>query len=257
MLDQMQRNVAIPTNPSRIISLVPSQTELLFDLGLETQVIGITKFCIHPKDKIKNPIKIGGTKKFNFDLIDKLNPDLIIGNKEENYQEGIERLSQKYPVWMSDIITIVDALDMIISLGKITNTKEKSKEIVYNIQTKFENFKSFSKNKTVAYFIWKNPLMVIGKGTFIQTVLELSKLKNVFAKKERYPIIEEKDLQDTNPDLIFLSSEPFPFQEKHKAYFEKVCPNSKVMLVDGEMFSWYGSRLLKSAEYIQKLCNDI
>lgn len=257
MLDQMQRQVSIPNNPHKIISLVPSQTELLFDLGLEDKIVGLTKFCIHPKEKTSYKTKIGGTKKFYFELIDQLKPDLIIGNKEENYQEGIEKLSEKYPVWMSDIITLEDSLDMMLALGKITNTEKKASQLVKNIQLQFKKLQSISNNKTVAYFIWQKPLMVAGSTTFIQEILSLSGFENVFAVQSRYPSIEVQDLKDTNPDLIFLSSEPFPFQEKHLQYFKEICPNSQVILVDGEMFSWYGSRLLKSVEYIQNLWSQI
>ena len=117
--DQMQREIKIPNSPQRIISLVPSQTELLFYLGLEKEVVGITKFCVHPREQFKSKTRVGGTKKYHFDRIKKLQPDLIIGNKEENDQTQIEQLAKEYPVWMSDIISFEDALDMIERIGKI------------------------------------------------------------------------------------------------------------------------------------------
>src|SRR6267154_5849608 len=118
--DQLGSSVAFNFPPQRIISLVPSQTELLFDLGLGEQVVGITKFCIHPKDWSTVKTKIGGTKKFQFDTIDALQPDLILGNKEENYEAGIHLLAAKYPVWMSDIASWESAMEMILSLGDLT-----------------------------------------------------------------------------------------------------------------------------------------
>src|SRR5579863_4514221 len=111
--DQLGTRLDIKIPPERIISLVPSQTELLFDLGLEEQIVGVTRFCVHPAEKVAMKVKVGGTKRFDFEKIASLNPDLIIGNKEENYLEGIEALRKEYPVWMSDIFTLKDALDMI------------------------------------------------------------------------------------------------------------------------------------------------
>ena len=112
-IDHLGKQISISFPPKRIISLVPSQTELLADLGLEDRIVGITKFCIHPEPWQKTKTIVGGTKKFRFDVIDSLKPDLIIGNKEENYQGGIEQLKSQYPVWMSDIVTLKDAFAMI------------------------------------------------------------------------------------------------------------------------------------------------
>ncbi|WP_342626401.1 helical backbone metal receptor [Belliella baltica] len=111
--DQLKRKVTIAESPKRIISLVPSQTELLVDLGLGDRIVGVTKFCVHPEGFKEKKQIIGGTKNFHFDKIDQLEPDLIIGNKEENYQEGIEKLAEKYPVWMSDIFDLSDAMEIL------------------------------------------------------------------------------------------------------------------------------------------------
>lgn len=255
--DQIGRNIDISENPQCIISLVPSQTELLFDLGLEEKIIGITKFCIHPKDKVKNVTKIGGTKNFHFDKIDALQPDLIIGNKEENYQEGIERLSEKYPVWISDIYNLADALAMIKSVGEITNKKTEAQNLIEKIQIGFENLPKTISSLQVAYLIWREPYMVAAQNTFIDAMLHQIGLKNVFSEKERYPETTLAELCENQPDYIFLSSEPYPFKEKHLTELQMACPNSKILLVDGEMFSWYGSRLLKSCKYFEKLLSRL
>jgi ABC-type Fe3+-hydroxamate transport system substrate-binding protein len=261
MLDQMNRQVDVPQNPQRIISLVPSQTELLVDLGLAERVVGITKFCVHPREKFKTTPKIGGTKQFKFELIDALQPDLILGNKEENYQSGIEMLAQKYPVWMSDIITFEDALQMIAQVGALVNEPEKSQTIVNQIVTKYHTLSllqnPLTKPLKVAYFIWYEPLLVVGGGTFIQTMLEKTGLINAFAHLSRYPQISPEILQNAQPDLIFLSSEPFPFKNKHLNIMQAICPAAQVVLVDGELFSWYGTRLLKAADYFQKLGQNL
>ncbi|MCU0438388.1 MAG: helical backbone metal receptor [Raineya sp.] len=251
--DQMGREITLSHTPQRIISLVPSQTELLFDLGLKNKVVGITKFCIHPSHEVKQITKIGGTKKFDFDVIDNLKPDLIIGNKEENYQDGIEYLTKKYPVWMSDIYTLDDSLKMIRELGNILDTLTKAHEIAQSIETSFQNLPLVHNIPKVAYFIWRQPWMIATTNTFIDYILQKIGFLNAFRDLERYPEITLEHLQESNPEYIFLSSEPYPFKEKHIQELQSILPHSKILLVDGEMFSWYGSRLLKSVEYFKKI----
>ena len=249
--DQMGYKIQCPQDPQRIISLVPSQTELLFDLGLEDRIVGISKFCIHPKDKVKQYPKIGGTKKFNFEKIIDLKPDLIIGNKEENYQEGIEVLKKNYPVWVSDIVTLQDSIDMINRIGELTNTSIKADLLIDQINTKFESiqFKSFIK---ALYLIWQRPYMVAGVGTFIHEMLPYAGFENLI-NETRYPELTDEEIKKYNPEYILLSSEPYPFQEKHIKTFQELCPQAKVILVDGEMFSWYGSRLRYAPEYFKNI----
>ena len=252
----MGREVKIPFPPERIISLVPSQTELLYYLGLSEKVIGITKFCIHPRDKFKSTVKVGGTKHFHFDKIEDLNPDLIIGNKEENYQEGIEKLCENYPVWLSDITTFSDAIQMINAIGCITNKEPEARFLTVEIENKFKKL-SLDPIGTAAYFIWRKPYMVAGSGTFINEMLKIAGLKNVFEDQSRYPIVTEKMLQEKAPDFILLSSEPYPFKEEHFTEIQTLSRKSKIVLVDGEMFSWYGSRLLHVPEYLQKIHSQL
>ncbi len=255
--DQLQNAIFLPEKPKRIISLVPSQTELFFDLGLENEVVGITKFCIHPEEKVKTKVKIGGTKNFNFERIDQLQPDLIIGNKEENYQEGIEKLAAKYPVWMSDIFTLEDALDMIRRVGELTGRPQKAAEIANKIEQEFTALEQPQTLISAAYFIWKDPYMVAGQNTFIDAMLPRCGFRNVFATTERYSEVSQEMLRHANPEVILLSSEPYPFKEKHLRVFQEICPAATIKIVDGEMFSWYGSRLLKTPAYFRKLQAEV
>lgn len=243
---------SLPYPPQRIISLVPSQTELLYDLGLRKRIIGITKFCIHPAEAVKNVTQVGGTKNFRFEVIDELQPDLIIGNKEENYQEGIERLASAYPVWISDIYTLEDALHSIKKIGELTGTPLRASQITAAIRQGFAALVPGSPVKVV-YLIWKNPWMAAGSQTFIDDMLHRCGFTNALAHLPRYPVVTEEALRNAAPDYLFLSSEPYPFQEKHLAELEAICPAAKVILVDGEMFSWYGSRLLQATGYLNKL----
>lgn len=260
-IDQMMRKVEVTSAPLRIVSLVPSQTELLYDLGLKEEVVGITKFCIHPNEWFKTKTRIGGTKQVNHQIIDALKPDLIFGNKEENSKEDIDILMQKYPVWMSDINTFEDALKMIESIAKITQTSEKGKELVEKIKHEFELLTQISSSKKhIAYFIWNEPMMLAGADTFINNMLEKLGFKNVFADVSisnqfsyRYPQITNAELAAAAPEIIYLSSEPFPFKEKHIQQFQAICPQAEIKIVDGEMFSWYGSRMAMAPAYFKTL----
>jgi ABC-type Fe3+-hydroxamate transport system substrate-binding protein len=234
--------------------LVPSQTELLYDLGLDEEVAGITKFCVHPPHWLKEKTIIGGTKKFHFEIIDRLRPDLIIGNKEENYREGIELLQKKYPVWMSDIITLDDALSMITSVSEITGRQDSGACIVERIRTSFKEIKPG--NASVLYLIWKKPWMGAGKGTFINSMLEIMGLENVL-QTERYPELSEEEIKELHPEVLLLSSEPYPFREEHIEELKRIVPKAKIILVDGEIFSWYGSRLLKAPDYFKSKVSNL
>lgn len=248
-IDQIGNTIILNSFPKRIISLVPSQTELLHYLGLDEQVVGVTRFCIHPDNWCRSKTRIGGTKKINFSKIEKLNPDLIIGNKEENEKEQITELMKLYPVWMSNINSLEDAFEMIFSVGEVTDKKNKAATLCNLIQTEFELLKNVKQSKKVAYLIWRNPYMVAGGNTFINDMLKRCGLINVFSSYKRYPRIQESEFREKRPDLILLSSEPYPFNTNHINELSQICPESSIKLVDGEMFSWYGSRLLNSPEY--------
>ncbi|MDP5098480.1 MAG: helical backbone metal receptor [Crocinitomicaceae bacterium] len=248
----MKREVILPAFPLRIISLVPSQTELLYYLGLEKEVVGITKFCIHPDEWYRIKDRVGGTKSLDIEKIRQLKPDLIIGSKEENEQSDIKALMEIAPVWMSDIFNLDDAIQMIHSVGQISNKAVESNELVKRIQEQFELLNSLKEDKTVLYFIWQEPMMLAGKNTFIDSMLQQCGLTNL-AGNERYPEATGKE----NPDFIFLSSEPFPFGEKHISEFQQLYPKSKVVLVDGEFFSWYGSKLKDAPNYFNQILTQL
>jgi ABC-type Fe3+-hydroxamate transport system substrate-binding protein len=257
--DQMGRHVTVPRRPPRIISLVPSQTELLFDLGLEAETVGRTKFCIHPAGKVAQIPSVGGTKQFHFNLIDQLQPDLILGNKEENYEEGINRLAARYPVWMSDIYTLRDALAMIRQVGEITGKGPEAERLAREIAAGFAGLRPLSRPLRAGYFIWQKPFMVAGRPTFVDDLLARCGFDNAIAGvgDGRYPEVTAEMIRAADLDAIFLSSEPFPFSETHRADFVTRFPGTAVYLVDGEMFSWYGSRLLPAAGYLQRFTTAV
>jgi ABC-type Fe3+-hydroxamate transport system substrate-binding protein len=253
--DQLLRKISLVNNPKRIISLVPSQTEMLVDLGLESQIIGVTKFCIHPKNIRKTKTIVGGTKNVNFNKIKSLNPDFILCNKEENTAKMVDKLQKIAPTYVSDILNFEDFYNFSNDLGKIFASNPNFINLNLRIQQKVTTFTkliqaSKTKNKRVAYLIWANPYMAVGNSNYIDFVLQLNQWKNIFSNKDRYPVIELNELKKA--DIVFLSSEPFPFKEKHKLEIKKHT-NAKIIYVDGEMFSWFGTRILKAFDYFTKL----
>ena len=251
--DDLGRTVTFYHPPTRVVSLVPSITELLYDLGMKEQIVGKTKFCIHPKIKDDKATIIGGTKNFDIQKIIELKPEIVIANKEENTKDAIEELSKHCPVYVTDVRDIDDALNMIENIGKICDKYSKALEIVDQIENGFEEL-SKEKIGSAIYLIWKQPYMTITKNTFINSMMELAGFENIFKHKEgNYPEITEDEIRESGADYILLSNEPYKFTEKHLPKFHTFFPNSKILLVDGEMFSWYGSRMIKSIQYFNQL----
>jgi len=257
--DHLGRKIELDHIPKRIISLVPSQTELLHTLGLEEEVIGITKFCVHPHQWFLHKIRIGGTKQLDIDKIKKLQPDLIIANKEENTREQIEELAIYFPVWISDVNNLEDAINMISSIGKIVDKKKESQNLVTAIQINFSSLTPPASNGKVktCYLIWREPYMTVGGDTFINDMLKRAGFENMFRDRTRYPEVTINELISAYCQLLLLSSEPYPFKEKHIAELKAILPGTKIILADGEIFSWYGSRLLQAPAYFQKLHQQI
>jgi len=254
--DQLNNTIRLSNTPKRIVSLVPSQTEFLNGIGLNKKVVGITKFCIHPKEWFKTKTRVGGTKTVSFDKIKKLKPDLIIANKEENTQSEIEELQKLYTVYVSDIYTLEDSYQMMTDIGVMTDKQFETEKIVSNIKSNFKGLKQI--NKRVLYLIWRKPYMLAGQNTFINHLLNKCGLTNGFEEENsRYNEISKDQIAKLNLDFIFLSSEPYPFKEKHITELQKIT-TAKVVLVDGEMFSWYGNRLEHFKNYFDtELANQL
>ena len=229
-----------PEYPQRIVSLVPSQTELLHALGLGERVVGITKFCVHPQAWYQHKTRVGGTKTINLPKVIDLQPDLILANKEENEKDQVEALAAQFPTWTSDIKNLEDALEMIRKVGELTGTTAKAANLCEKIETKFKNLENAvqkAKKQTAVYLIWRKPWMAAGGDTFIHDMLCRAGFEHLTAQEKRYPTLDAVQLAALDPDTVLLSSEPYPFQEKHFAAIKDICPRAEIKLVDGEMFS--------------------
>jgi iron complex transport system substrate-binding protein len=243
--------------PERIISLVPSQTELLYELGLEEKIVGITKFCVHPYHFKSTKKIVGGTKKVHYQKIRLLEPDIIICNKEENTLEMVLELEKICPVWVTNIITIEDNFTMITDFGRLFNCRTEARKWNDKLSFALAEFQKFIQSQPIrkaAYFIWKNPYLVAGSDNYINEMMKLNHFRNIYENKGRYPEIELKKMRlEGDPDLVFLSSEPYPFKEEDAFEIGRFTHHAKTVFVDGEMFSWYGSRMLKAFGYFRSL----
>jgi len=234
----------------KIVSLVPSITELLYSLGLEREVTGITKFCVHPQTWFQTKTRVGGTKTLNLEKISALEPDLIIANKEENVKEQVAALAGRFSVLLTDVNDYAGALEMIREVGDYTNRKDKAQQLIAAIDDAFAHLDT-GPAVTAVYFIWKDPWMTVGGDTFINDMMQRAGFLNLYAALKRYPAVDLNALQA--PEYILLASEPYPFKEQHKAALRERYPGVKILLTDGELFSWYGSRMLKAPAYFRQL----
>lgn len=251
--DHLGRSITLSETPKRIVSLVPSQTELLYDLGLDQEVVGITKFCVHPEHWFQTKTRVGGTKQVNMERTRDLQPDLIIANKEENTEEGILFLEKIAPVWISDVRNIEDAFKMIQDIGELVGRSEQASELISTIQGAMKRANG-AQRKRILYLIWKDPYMAAGPDTFIHHMLEAAGFENALSDATlRYPELSIEQINQINPDMLLLSSEPFPFKTKHTGEVRATFPNIEVQEVNGELFSWYGSRMLKAVEHFSSL----
>ncbi len=247
--DARGKRLRLEKAPERIVSLVPSQTELLHWLGLEDKVVGITRFCVHPEPWREEKTVVGGTKQLNQGTVSELQPDLILANKEENTAEMVEALEALAPVYVTDVATLSDALDMIESVGRLTGTSEAADNLASQIDVRFSSLPSFAPLRA-AYLIWRDPYMTVGGDTFIHDMLRHAGFVNVFSNQRRYPELTPEDLAAADLDVLLLSSEPFPFhRERYEKEISGALPGLRVEVVDGELFSWYGSRLLSAPDY--------
>jgi ABC-type Fe3+-hydroxamate transport system substrate-binding protein len=234
--------------PQRIVSLVPSLSDLLDALGLDARVAGVTRFCVHPVPWRRTKRVVGGTKTVDVEKVRRLAPDLVLANREENVREQVEAVAAFAPVYLTDVATLGDALAMIRDVGALTGTEAAAEALAARIEAGFAALAAAPPLRA-AYFIWKDPWMTVGGDTFIHDVLARTGFENVFADRARYPEVTPVAVAATRPDVLMFSSEPFRFREKHVGAMRAACP----WFVDGEAFSWYGPRLLHTPEHVRAL----
>ncbi|PSQ81438.1 MAG: cobalamin-binding protein [Bacteroidetes bacterium QS_1_63_11] len=252
--DARDRTVSLNTPPRRIVSLVPSQTELLAHLDLAERVVGVTRFCERPEDWRSKKTIVGGTKQVDLNTVRTLDPDLILANHEENTAEDVEALDEIAPVFVTEVRSVEEALNMIRTVGTLTDTSDRTSTLVGKIIARFEALPDFPPLRA-AYLIWREPYMTVGGDTFIHGVMQWGGLENIFGDQTRYPEVTPDTLAERDLDVVLCSSEPFPFHQKDKftADLRNALSDTPVEVVDGQPFSWYGPRLLDTPSYLKDL----
>jgi len=254
--DDLGYQVMIPDQPRRIISLCPSITETLFELGAGKQVAGLTSYCIHPYKKTKKKTKIGGPRNPDIPGILDLDPDLVITSREENRQEDVDILRKKLPVITFDVKSIESSRNMILKLGLITWRLKPAMNYVQKLDKLLHIKAPLHEAYSVLYLVWKDPWMAAGHGNYICDLMKSQGFINVLPEhSRRYPVIHPAEI--VQPDFIFLSSEPFPFNSEHLEETSIIFGGTKTVLVDGEMFGWYGTRIIRAIPYIRALRKKI
>lgn len=251
VVDRVGRSVTYSFPPKRIVSLCPGITDTLFALNLEDEIVGRTRFCIYPKGKVDNVPAVAGTKDIKLEAIQDVRPDLIIVEKEENTKEIVEELEKFFPVYVAEVQSVDEAYKMIEEMGTLTDRNDAAATLLNSIQRQFASLPKAA-GKRIGYVIWRKPYMVVGKDTYINSLLEKMGFVNPFTEADgRYPAVTDDDFQKAELDYVLLASEPFPFKEKHANEFLDMMPETKPILVDGEMF-WYGPRMEDAPAYFQK-----
>jgi ABC-type Fe3+-hydroxamate transport system substrate-binding protein len=257
LTDGTGRTVQVPESPQRVISLCPSQSATLAALGIGPRLAGITRFCVYPEDMWKQTPRVGGTKRIQLDKIHAINPDLIICQKEENTIEIVETLSAFYPVFVTDVETLEESYAMTETLGMLTGTEAEAAHINQKVKASLQKIEPLNAIDT-AYLIWKDPYMASGRANFVDEILQLCGMNNVLSGfPDRYPKVSEQQLVLAEPRLLLLSSEPYPFAEKHIADLQALLPNTLIQLVDGMYFSWYGERMIQAGIYLSELTQKL
>jgi len=244
------------SSPERIVSLVPSTTETLFALGAGGRVRGVTRFCVHPKEARELARVVGGTKNPSLETILALEPDLVVANQEENRKEDVERLRDRVPVQLFFPMSVGDAVADIRSLGRLLGDPEAALPLADEIERELASLRAAEwRPVRYLYFIWRRPYMVAGPETFIEALLAECGLVNAAPRdRGRYPELGADEIPRCRADVLLLSSEPFPFEEKHRA---ELGTDSEVHLVDGELLSWHGARLRLGLPYLRSVVEKI
>jgi len=233
----------------QVVSLVPSITETIAYFGGASKLAGVTRFCKYPEGIREETNVVGGPKDFDVKKIFRLKPDVVVAVKEENDKKRILELAEQMPVVLFDITHAEDAFGMIQALGKLLNKEKEAARMLSDIKNTFNNLLTVKHKIKCVYLIWKKPWMAAGKETFINEMLQLAGFENIV--EGRYPEIKENIFSQA--EVLLLSSEPFPFIEVHRKELQQKFPHKKVLLVDGEMFSWYGSRMRIASHYFLEL----
>jgi ABC-type Fe3+-hydroxamate transport system substrate-binding protein len=254
--DDLGDELTLDDVPRRIVSLVPSVTETVIALGAADRLAGVTNYCVYPADIVKDIPKVGGTKGFSFESIDAARPDLILANKEENRKHQIEKLRERYPVFVTYPRTVEQAIKMILDLGVLTGTEERASELAASCDHFLESMEPAIAGPPLrtACMIWRDPWMAVGPDSYVSALLDRVGFVNVFTEADgRYPETTLDAVIERRPEVIILPSEPYEFgkadQEELDRFLEGRGVAATTLRMDGSLLTWFGSRTLKGLRF--------
>ena len=255
--------VAVPARPTRIVSLIPSVTELLFALGLDDRIAGVTVFCTEPRDRVARMPKVGREKDPDLSRIRALAPDLVIANMEENRRDVVDALrAEGVPVWVTFPRTVVEGIGLVRELGSLTEAEAAAATLARSLEAAHARVLARVGGRPRARVfcpIWRGPYMTVNRDTYVHDMLWTCGGDNVFADKPtRYPTVTLDEVRAAAPDVILLPDEPFRFRAVHQADFNSLgdvpaVQAGRVHLVDGKLLSWYGPRIAEAVERLPAL----
>ncbi len=258
ILDALGRSHDFHRCPQRIVSLVPSITETLFALGLDAEIVGVTDFCVHPAERVRSKVRVGGTKNPSLDVILGLESDLVLANKEENRRRDVERLEAAgVRVFVTYARTLTEAVEDIRALGVATGTDPVAEELTTRVERSRAAIARRQSGDRVAALIWKRPYMAVGEDTFAHDLMQVCGGVNCFAGRERYPRIDARALEESAPNVILLPTEPYCFGESDRDELLQLdcaaARSGRVHVIEGELLSWYGPRMERALQTLSRL----
>jgi len=258
VFDSLNRKIELSVNPERIISLSPSISEYVFDAGGGELLVGRTRYCKYPVSHIKKVPCIGGTKSIDLDRVRLLNPDLIIASEEDNDMETLNLLAETYPVYITRVRNLNEAMENMWHLGELINREKQTLDLITKIKNQFADLKPLEKRKRVMYIMWTNPLITVNENTLIHDVLDRCGFENVTSCfDDKYPRIDIETIEDLKPDVLLMSDDPYPFNKDHVEEMQRRFPKMKIELVNGEVFSWHESHLSKTCDYLSPFLSKL
>jgi len=256
--DDFGQTLVFEKAPERIVSLVPSITETLIELGAGNRVVGITNYCIHPARAVDDIPRVGGTKGASLEKIDALRPDLVITNREENRKRRIDALREKYPVYVTYPRTVEQALKIVADLGTLTRTSAKAAEIAETCDQIVTSTDPVVRGNPfpTACLIWRDPWMAVGADTYISDLLGTFGFRNVFTRDDgRYPEVSLGTIAERGTDVIILPNEPYAFAEPDRRQIDSSLTEKgrkvRILLVDGSYLTWFGYRTMQGLRFLR------
>jgi len=257
LVDGVGRAVTLDADPARLVSLVPSTTETLAALGLRERVVGRTRYCVRPRPWVDGVARVGGTKNPDLARVAALRPDLVVGNREENREEDLEALETLAPLWVAFPRDVDGALADLRAMARLVGAGEAGEALAARVEeTRARARAAAGGGFRYAYLIWRRPYMTVNADTFVDAMLGEVGGTNAFGSRaERYPEVTRDELVEADPDVVLLSSEPFPFEARHAGELGPLAPRAR--LVDGQACSWHGARMEDGFATLEALAGEL